>query len=129
MTPGERIRRLREERDWTQKQLAERVGNIDHSGISNIELGNTPLGRRRAIRFADAFGVSQEEILPAEARPSLSTLDRRLQGIEETLAGARDDAARGREALLAALAANVIRLESIEATLDALVAQARATRT
>ena len=130
MTPGERIRELRLERDWTQKQLAAKVGNIDHSGVSNIELGSVPLGHRRAQRFAKAFGVSVEEILPpAAARTSLSSVDRRLANIEETLSDTREEAARGKEALMAALVASEVRLARIEGTLASLAAEAQATRT
>lgn len=126
-SPGERIKELRLNRGWTQKELAERVGNIDHSGISNIELGRTPLGPTRARRFAKVFRVSPAEILPPEAeRTTLSSLDGRLVGIEETLSGARKEAATGREALMVALAASEVRLAHIEEMLGRLVAQAQA---
>ena len=130
MTPGERIRQLRLERDWTQKQLAAKVGNIDHSGVSNIELGAVPLGFRRAQRFAQALSVRVEEILPPEAeRTTLGSVDLRLASIEAMLSGTREEAARGREALMAALAASEVRLARIEVTLASLAAQDQATRT
>lgn len=96
-TPGARIRELREERNWTQKDLAARVGNIDHSGVSNIELGRTPLGRRRAAKFAHVFGVTTDEILlPDPAAPTLELL---LHRLEEFAA----DADEGRRVLVNAL--------------------------
>lgn len=129
MSPGERIKDLRLERGWTQKELAERVGNIDHSGISNIELGRVPLGPTRARRFAKVFGVSPETILPPEGkRTTLGSLERRLGCIEETLSGARGEAAAGREALMAALAASEVRLARIEETLGRLASQVPAVR-
>ena len=81
MTPGHRIRELRHERGWTQRELAKRVGNIDHSGVSNIELGRAQLGRARAARFADALSVPLEAIYD----PEDVTLDARLARIEEAL--------------------------------------------
>lgn len=126
VTPGQRIRALRLERGWTQKDLAQRVGNIDHSGISNIERGAAPVGDRRGVRIARAFGVSMEEIGLGEVQqPTIATLDTRLRDIEGTLVMFRSEAGIVREALTASLASIGVRLGRIEESLERLAAQAR----
>ncbi len=113
MTPadGTRIRALREERGWTQKELAQRVGNIDHSGISNIELGKTPLGRRRAKRFANALGVPLGELWEEEEAVTLASV---LDRMEQLAA----DADEGRRLVVNSLNRLARAIERLERLLD-----------
>ena len=120
MTPGEEIREERLRLGLTQKELAARVGNIDHSGVSNIERGETKLGRARAERFARALEISVERLLPANAVPSVQTILNRLQDNEAS-------ADRVRAALMAALVAIESRLAGIEEQLRLLAVRERAT--
>ncbi len=54
---GETIRRLREERGWTQAELGARVG-IDATNIGRREAGQTRVRPNERFRFAKAFGLS-----------------------------------------------------------------------
>ena len=58
---GDRIRKLRRERDWTQRDLAEKVG-VDYKNVSNYEVGRLVPSLKTLQRLADAFGVSIEEL-------------------------------------------------------------------
>lgn len=54
---GQTIRRLREERGWTQAQLGERVG-IDGTNIARRETGQTRVRANERFLFAKAFDMS-----------------------------------------------------------------------
>ncbi len=54
---GETIKRLREERGWTQAELGHRVG-IDGTNIARRETGRTRVKACERFRFAEAFGMS-----------------------------------------------------------------------
>jgi len=47
---------LRELKDWTQAELAERSG-ISPTNLSLLENGNVDIGKRRAEQLAKAFDV------------------------------------------------------------------------
>ena len=57
---GETIRQLREERGWTQAELAARVG-LDRTNIARREGGTTRVKGNERIAFAKAFGISVPE--------------------------------------------------------------------
>src|SRR5687768_14724812 len=59
---GAAIRRLREDRRWTQKQLAERIG-WDDSRISKIENNALPLTLSAIGRLAKAFGMHPAHVI------------------------------------------------------------------
>ena len=66
---GSELRRLREERDWTQEQLAQRAG-LRRRLISNYEASGAYPGPRPLAALVRALGVSPaqlEQLLPAEA--------------------------------------------------------------
>jgi transcriptional regulator with XRE-family HTH domain len=83
---GERIARLRKERGYTQKELAERIGIIQ-ALVSDYERGKLRLNAEMVVRFAEALEVSTEDILrpngsrPLARKPSRRVL-RRLEQIE-----------------------------------------------
>ena len=62
MTLGEKIRRLRKDKDWSQTQLAQRLG-LHPKHISRYEnnVHNPPL--ETLIKIADLFGVSVDYLL------------------------------------------------------------------
>lgn len=62
MTLGEKIRKLRRERDWTQAEFVERVG-IDKRNVSRYENDQINPSRKTVRKFAGALGVSVEELL------------------------------------------------------------------
>jgi len=52
---GRKIRALRKERSWSQRDLAERLG-IHHTTVSEIERGRTQLTLERLNRVVEALG-------------------------------------------------------------------------
>lgn len=54
---GERIARLRDERELTQKEVAEEL-NVSSQALSQYELGRRSPGSDSLIRLAEIFGVS-----------------------------------------------------------------------
>lgn len=53
-TIGERVRKLRDEKGWTQEQLSE-ASRIPQPDISSIERGALNIGLKRAKMLARAF--------------------------------------------------------------------------
>jgi transcriptional regulator with XRE-family HTH domain len=53
---------LRSKRDWSQKELADRLGVADEKQISRYERGGRPLSRRTLDTFAAALGYSPEAV-------------------------------------------------------------------
>lgn len=62
MRIADRLKKLRTERNWTQAQLAERLG-IDQRNISRYETAAIQPTNRTLQRFADTFEMSLEELL------------------------------------------------------------------
>jgi putative transcriptional regulator len=56
-----RIRVLRAEKDWSQAELAERVG-VSRNSINAIENGRFDPSLPLAFRIAGSFGLSVEEV-------------------------------------------------------------------
>lgn len=59
---GEKIRKLRKERGWTQSQLAKKV-NRSPQVISNWERGYSSLDHEDIVELATTFDVSTDEII------------------------------------------------------------------
>ena len=53
---GHAVRRLREERGWTQAELGEKVG-LDGTNIARREKGTTKVKPAERFKFAEAFGM------------------------------------------------------------------------
>lgn len=62
MNIGERIEKLREQKGWIQKELAEKVG-YNESVMNRIESGKRPLKDTELKMFADLFDVSVDYLL------------------------------------------------------------------
>ncbi len=75
MNVGQRVRRLRQERGWSQARLAKEAG-MSVPGISYIETGtNTPTAAS-LLKLSEGLGVGVEEFFPPKARcRSSSTLE------------------------------------------------------
>ena len=56
-----RIRVLRAEREWSQAELAERVG-VSRNSINSVENGKFDPSLPLAFRIADAFGLTIEGV-------------------------------------------------------------------
>jgi transcriptional regulator with XRE-family HTH domain len=84
-THGQRLARLRKERGFTQKELAERTGLIQ-ALISDYERDKLRLNADMILRFATALEITTDDMLQPSARkparkPSRRVL-RRLELIE-----------------------------------------------
>src|ERR1017187_4403409 len=85
-SPGERLARIRKERGFTQKEMAEKTGLIQ-ALVSDYERGKLRLNAETIIRFATALEVTTDDLLqpsgpPPARKPSRKVL-RRLEPIEE----------------------------------------------
>ncbi|MDH5525392.1 MAG: helix-turn-helix domain-containing protein [Desulfobulbaceae bacterium] len=79
MTIAERIRQLRQERHWTQAELAERLG-IHQKQVSAYERGVNLPSTDILIKLAEAFDVTLDYLaFEAKGRPAkLNVQDREL---------------------------------------------------
>ncbi len=66
---GSRIRRLREEKDWSQLELAKKV-HINNSVMSRIESGKRPVEDELLISFANLFNVTTDYLLGRSNNPN-----------------------------------------------------------
>jgi len=63
-----RIKELREEMRWTQKELAERISNVQRN-ISNWESGASEPDCETILKLAELFDVSIDELFGREYSP------------------------------------------------------------
>ena len=63
--PGDRIKAAREQRNWTQEQLAEAAG-ISKGFLSDIENDKRNISSESALKIADALGISLDYLLRGE---------------------------------------------------------------
>ena len=89
MTTGQRIRKLRRERDWTQAELGEKAG-VNFRNIPRYETDKLNPGLKVLQKFADAFGVPVEELAGPTRSSTSSSSDLRDQELHR-LALAVDD--------------------------------------
>ncbi len=62
LTSGEVIRMLRELKEWTQAELAQRSG-ISVTNISLLENDRVDIGKKRALALAGAFNIHPATIM------------------------------------------------------------------
>lgn len=101
----ENLRRLREQRGWTQEDLAARSG-VPQGTISNIEAGRTQSPRLGSVEaLATALGVTVEEVTGEVTR---WPLDQAMQDeFRELIAGLRPES----QHMLLALARQLLLLQ------------------
>lgn len=58
---GDRLRELRNERDWSQERLAHEA-ELDRTYISGIERGVRNVGIDNIHKIAQAFGISMRDL-------------------------------------------------------------------
>jgi transcriptional regulator with XRE-family HTH domain len=74
---GARLRELREERGWTQRELDSRLG-ILQSKLSKYESGTHQPSLRTLVRMANLFGVTTDYLLTGTGTPVPPLRDDRL---------------------------------------------------
>ena len=57
MKIGERIKQRRSELEWSQRELAAKMG-YNHSTITRIETGKIDIPQSRVVQFSEVLGVS-----------------------------------------------------------------------
>lgn len=57
-TIGEKIKSRRMELDWSQRDLADKMGYTNNSTIVKIEQGKVDLSQTRIMQFSEVLGVS-----------------------------------------------------------------------
>ena len=89
MSFGERVKKLRRDRNWTQGELGQKA-QINGHNVSRYENGHLQPTKRTVEKFAQALGVSPEELLfaagPTE-EPSLALEDAELLHLFREVAG------------------------------------------
>lgn len=66
---GHRVRALREERSWTQTELAKRVG-MHQAHLANIENGRKKPSVEMLAKLATALDVTPNDLMTAIAEPT-----------------------------------------------------------
>lgn len=60
---GKRLKRKRQERDFTQEMLAERAG-IAPNYVGSVERGERNIGLENIVLLAKALGVAPKDLMP-----------------------------------------------------------------
>lgn len=60
---GKRIRQLREQKEWSQDELATRLGYKSRSSVNKIELGERNLTQSKIKQIADALNTTPAYIM------------------------------------------------------------------
>ncbi len=70
---GKRIRGLREQKNWSQKELESRSG-VPQTTISRLENDNSKNGAslNHLQKLAEAFGIALHELLEDEEEPKIA---------------------------------------------------------
>src|SRR5574337_1126828 len=75
-TLGNRIRELREARDFSLREFARKLGQISAAHLSDIELGRRFPSEELLARIANVLGVSAEELKRYDSRLPIDDLKR-----------------------------------------------------
>lgn len=63
LTLYKNIRELRKQNNWSQEELATRMGYTDRSSIAKIESGKVDLAQSKILEFARVFGVDASDLM------------------------------------------------------------------
>jgi len=73
MTTGQKIKKLRRDRQWTQADLGEKAG-VNFSNLNRYEQDKLKPGPKILAKLASAFGVSVDELIGTQGKGEESLL-------------------------------------------------------
>lgn len=62
-TVGENILRMRKKLDWTQEELATKMGYKSKSTINKIEMGINDIPQSKIVQFAEVLGTTPAHLM------------------------------------------------------------------
>ncbi len=71
---GERLKRARKEKDFTQEQLAEKL-DVSIAFLSRVERGSSQINLKRLSQICEILGITEGEILNSASSKSAKYLD------------------------------------------------------
>ncbi len=71
---GERLKRARKEKDFTQEQLAEKL-DVSIAFLSRVERGSSQINLKRLSQICEILGITEGEILNGVSSKSTKYLD------------------------------------------------------
>ena len=71
---GERLKRARKEKDFTQEQLAEKL-DVSIAFLSRVERGSSQINLKRLSQICEILGITEGEILNGASSKSAKYLD------------------------------------------------------
>jgi transcriptional regulator with XRE-family HTH domain len=74
-TLGERIRELREQHDWSVRELAKKL-KVSAPFLSDVELGRRHPSDEVLVRVASVLGTTVDDLKKHDARPPVQELKR-----------------------------------------------------
>lgn len=75
-TLGNRIRELREERDFSLREFARKLGNVSAAHVSDIELGRRFPSEELLTKIADVLTVPLADLKSYDSRPPVEDFKR-----------------------------------------------------
>lgn len=72
-TVGENILRMRKRLDWTQEELATKMGYKSKSTINKIEMGINDIPQSKIVKFAEVLGTTPAHLMGWESDESEET--------------------------------------------------------
>ena len=58
MSIGQKIKAKRQEKGWSQRELAQKMGYTHHSTLARIETGKVDVSQTRIVQFSEVLNVS-----------------------------------------------------------------------
>lgn len=80
---GQRIRRVRKAKGFSQEALAEKIG-ISTTHMSHIETANTKLSLPVFIAIAETLDVTTDSLLYDPPREGINTISQEIEGVLES---------------------------------------------
>ncbi|MFN8609163.1 MAG: helix-turn-helix transcriptional regulator [Vulcanimicrobiota bacterium] len=87
---GQKIRKLRRDRDWTQQELGEKAG-VNFRNLTHYESGRLKPGLKILSRLAEVFQVPLDSLVEAPLETATSFRDPELKRYLELLDGLNDE--------------------------------------